>query len=245
MLLISDLHLEPQRPDITATLLHLLRNRARDADRLYILGDLFEVWIGDDEPNPLADAVATALADLAASGTAVFLMHGNRDFLMGTEFAARCRASLVQEPLVLEYQGRRYGLLHGDVLCTRDTAYLEFRRQVRDPQWQQVFLARPLEERRAFARQARQQSQDSMRDKPLAIMDVSPDAVAPLMQELQVSTLIHGHTHRPAIHPLRLTPAIGGHGDGRRVVLGDWDKQGWLVAIEGQDLRLEAFPLVG
>ena len=243
MLLISDLHLEPEREDITVALLHLLRHRAAGEDRLYILGDLLEVWIGDDDPSPLADTVAHALARLAASGTEIFLMHGNRDFLMGEAFARRCRATLLAEPCVLAYHDRHYALMHGDVLCTRDEAYQVFRKQVRDPQWQQAFLARPLEDRAAFARQAREQSRSAMAAKTLDIMDVTPEAVPALMMELNADTLIHGHTHRPAIHTVTLPRSVRGQQQGRRVVLGDWDRQGWLVCIQGQDLRLESFPL--
>lgn len=244
MILISDLHLEPGRPDITATLLHLLATTARGEDRLYILGDLFEVWLGDDDDSTLADRIAVALAELSATGTRIFLLHGNRDFLLGPHYAARCGATMLEEPQVLDYHGHRYALLHGDILCTRDIGYQALRAQVRDPAWQQAFLARPLDERRAFARDVRARSQADTASKASEIMDVTPEAVAPLMAKLGVDTMIHGHTHRPAIHEVAGPRALPSGHPLRRVVLGDWDRQSWLVRITPAGLTLEHFPLL-
>ncbi len=244
MLLISDLHLEPDREDISRSLFDLLRNRATAHEELYILGDLFEVWIGDDDVNPLAEQVAGELRKLSTTGTKVFLMHGNRDFLLGQDFARRCGATLLDEPHLLKIGEQRFALLHGDVLCTGDTDYMEFRALVRTPDWQTTFLAKSLPERRLIAQQARTQSALTTSNKAMAIMDVSTVEVDNLMQDLQVTTLIHGHTHRPAVHTMALQPIIRGHSSGQRVVLGDWNSQGWCVELSASGVNLQHFPLL-
>jgi len=244
VLLISDLHLEARRPDITDALLNFLRHKAPAASQLYILGDLFEAWIGDDAPDPMADRVATALRELADSGTNIHLMHGNRDFLLGDDFAERCGARLIEEPWLLEIAGKRLALLHGDILCTRDTAYQEFRRLVRDPAWQQEFLDKPLSERQEFARQARQQSRQATTTSAAEIMDVTGSAVASLFEDLDADVVIHGHTHRPAIHDLPGDDGKAVRRRRRRVVLGDWDKSGWYGEIsDSGNVTLTEFPL--
>jgi UDP-2,3-diacylglucosamine hydrolase len=235
VLLISDLHLDPARPGLTRAFLDFLSNTAAGASALYILGDFFNVWIGDDDDAPLCAEVSRALKQLSASGTAVYLMHGNRDFLMGDAWAQACGARLILEPHILEQNGAQFVLAHGDALCTRDTDYMAFRAMVRDPQWQRAFLARPLAERRAFAEQARARSKTMSSNKPDDIMDVTQAEVETLLAASKVATLIHGHTHRPAVHKLQ---------DGRtRIVLGDWDKVGWTVRISGGKASLEQFPL--
>jgi UDP-2,3-diacylglucosamine hydrolase len=224
ILLISDLHLSPERPDLTRAFFAFLETRASQAGALYILGDFFNVWIGDDDDAPLCTDVARALKQLSDSGTSVYLMHGNRDFLMGDAWAKACGAILIHEPYLLEQGGARFLLAHGDALCTRDTDYMAFRSMVRAPAWQQGFLARPLPERRAFADQARARSKTMSSNKPDDIMDVTPSEVERMLAGTDVTTLIHGHTHRPAVHELP---------DGRtRIVLGDWDTEGWYVSIE-------------
>lgn len=235
ILLISDLHLDPARPDLTRAFVDFLENRASQADALYILGDFFNVWIGDDDDAPLCAEISLALQKLSANGTVVYLMHGNRDFLMGEEWAAACAAALIHEPYVLHQGGVQFLLLHGDSLCTRDTDYMAFRRMVRDPQWQRDFLARPLAERRHFAEQARARSKTMSSNKPDDIMDVTPAEVERVLAEAAIPTLIHGHTHRPAVHMLD-----SGH---LRIVLGDWDKQGWCVNIANGKPTLEQFQL--
>jgi UDP-2,3-diacylglucosamine hydrolase len=236
LLLISDLHLEAGRPDISDALVGFLRHKAVSAPRLYILGDLFEVWLGDDTSDPLAERVAAEFRRLTSQGVELFIMHGNRDFLLGADYASRCGASLLTEPAVLTVGNRRIALLHGDVLCTRDTEYLQFRKLVRDPAWQQQFLAQPLAQRQAFARQARQQSQQTTSSTAAEIMDVTPAAVTDLFQALKVDVIIHGHTHRPAVHDCGP--------QSQRVVLGDWDKVGWYGEIGPQgDVSLHQFPL--
>ena len=244
MLLISDLHLDPSRPDIAEALDWFLREKAPASTRLYILGDLFEVWLGDDAPEPLADQVAAQLSRVAEQGVAIYLMHGNRDFLMGEDFARRCGAELVTEPLILTVAGKRIGLLHGDVLCTRDTEYLKFRDLVRNPLWQATFLAQPLEQRQEFARQARAQSKQTTANTAAEIMDVTPEAVTDLFRQLDIDTMIHGHTHRPAVHEVRSNDPGSDRITGQRVVLGDWDRQGWFGQIDNTGtVTLHNFPI--
>lgn len=243
VLLISDLHLDPERPGLTRAFFDFLERAARGAldnnasraAALYILGDFFNVWIGDDDDAPLCADVARALKRLADAGTAVYLMHGNRDFLMGESWAAACGATLIHEPYVLHNGNAQFLLMHGDALCTRDTEYMAFRAMVRDPAWQQAFLTRPLAERRAFAEQARARSKTMSSNKPDDIMDVTPSEVERVLDESGVATLIHGHTHRPAVHELR--------GARRRIVLGDWDARGWYVRIENAKASLESFDI--
>lgn len=217
-LFISDLHLSESDPVTLDRFLAFLEGPAREAGRLYILGDLFEAWIGDDDLNsPLPSAVAGALRRQADDGLDIVVMHGNRDFLLGEDF---CRASgcrLLAEPARVDLHGTPTLLMHGDSLCTDDTAYQAFRNQVRNPAWQQAVLARPLEERRAMAAQMRDQSSVAKDGKTMVLMDVNPEAVADAFRGHHCGRLIHGHTHRPALHRLDL--------DGNtceRWVLADW-----------------------
>ncbi|PRY70927.1 UDP-2,3-diacylglucosamine diphosphatase [Halomonas ventosae] len=249
-LLISDLHLHPGAPQVTEGFLHWLDERARGCDVLYILGDFFEAWIGDDlldlgEQDPtgnaaLAARIAAALRRLADGGTAIYLMHGNRDFLLGERFANEAGASLLQDPSVVTLGGKRVLLMHGDSLCTRDEAYQAFRAQARHPLWQEQVLAMPIQERIALARQLREQSGEANSNKAEDIMDVTPDEVGKAMTEHGVTTLIHGHTHRPAVHDLEVDGRPG-----KRYVLGDWQPgKGWEIVVEaGGEPRLQAFPL--
>ncbi len=239
VILISDLHLQESRSDITRAFVDFTVRLPASCRDFFVLGDLFELWLGDDDQSPLADTVASALGRLGGRGVNVYLMHGNRDFLMGADFAARCGASLINEPYTLRLGDVQWLLLHGDVLCTDDTAYLEFRAMVRNPVWQREFLSRPLAERRGWAERARQASREANAGKAAAIMDVNQDAVLDLIRNSGSRRILHGHTHRPAVHQLSETgplpePAI-------RVVLGDWDSQGWYAAISGEEFRLENF----
>ncbi|WP_078083738.1 UDP-2,3-diacylglucosamine diphosphatase [Microbulbifer mangrovi] len=241
--LISDLHLDESRPDITRALFDFLKGPAAGAEALYILGDFFEVWIGDDDDAPLAAEVAQHLREYAAAGTKVFLMHGNRDFLMGEDFAHRCGATLLPDPSLVELAGQRVLLMHGDSLCTLDQEYMTFREQARNPQWQQALLAKPLQERRQIAAQIRAVSKSMNSRKAEDIMDVTPAEVVRVMQEHQVRILIHGHTHRPDRHALQIDgePA-------ERIVLGDWGELGWCIraddtpASDNQALSLIHWP---
>ena len=235
-LFISDLHLQGERPDITTQFLSFLRAEANDAEALYILGDLFEAWIGDDNPDAEYARVKTALADLAV-GTPVYFMHGNRDFLVGNQFAEQTRCTLLPDPSEVALYGRRVLLMHGDTLCTDDIEYQAFRKQVRDPDWQQQFLAMDLDQRAEFARRARDASREHGASKPMEIMDVNADAVTGVMREHEIDLLIHGHTHRPNVHTLDL--------DGRpatRIVLGDWYTQGSVLRFNADGFELSTLP---
>ncbi|MBD3656385.1 UDP-2,3-diacylglucosamine diphosphatase [Marinobacter sp.] len=225
-LFISDLHLEESRPDITRALLTFLKERATGVDALYILGDFFEAWIGDDERTPLQEDVASALKALSDSGTAVYLMHGNRDFLIGEDFCSRAGATLLDDPTVVDLYGTPTLLMHGDSLCTADVEYQKFRANMRNPQWQQMILQRPLADRQQMARQLREISMAKNQGKAESIMDVTPEEVVKALEAHGVQRLIHGHTHRPAIHELEANgePA-------RRIVLGDWDTHVWWLEV--------------
>jgi len=232
-LFISDLHLDEDRPQITDLFLNFLRGEARSAPALYILGDLFESWIGDDDDAPLGLRVQDALAELAAHGVAVYFMAGNRDFLVGPHFAARSGLTLLTDPTQVELGGVPTLLMHGDTLCTDDTEYQKFRRLVRDPAWQQNFLAQPLPARRAFAAQARAQSREHTGTTRAEIMDVTDGAVRAALREHGAARLIHGHTHRPARHRIELGDRVV-----ERIVLGDWYEQGSVLRVDGERIEL-------
>lgn len=224
VLFVSDLHLDASRPAITRLFLDLLAGEAREAEALYILGDLFEAWVGDDDPGEPGASVCAGLRALADSGVPVYLMRGNRDFLYGQGMAERCGAQLLPDPCVIPLAGRPALLMHGDLLCSDDTAYQAFRRQVRDPAWQATFLAQPLAARQAFAAQARAASRQHQSGMSEAITDVNAATVAATMAAHGVDLLIHGHTHRPAVHALRVADRAA-----TRIVLGDWYEQGSIL----------------
>ncbi len=238
-LFISDLHLEESRPDITGAFLRFLDQKAAGAEALYILGDFFEAWIGDDERTPLQEQVAAALRNLSDSGTRILLMHGNRDFLIGDDFCKCAGATLLGDPVVADLYGTPTLLVHGDSLCTADVEYQKFRASMRNVQWQKTFLARPLADRQLVARQLRDISMARNKGKESFIMDVTPKEVVEVMEAHNVQSLIHGHTHRPAEHELEANgqPA-------KRIVLGDWaENVWWLEAGSGQPLELKKEPL--
>ena len=245
-LFVSDLHLDPERPVITELFGRFLDGEARDADALYILGDLFEAWVGDDDPSEAGTFVAARLKALADAGVPVCFIRGNRDFLLGDAYAKRAGMTILPDPAVILLQGEPTLILHGDLLCSDDTAYQQFRTQTRDPRWQAQFLAQPLAARLAFAAQARaasHQRQQAMKTDDRAqfetITDVAADAVHETLARYGVDTLIHGHTHRPAIHALDI--------DGRpcrRIVLGDWYTQGSVLRVQPDGAtELSALPL--
>ncbi|KQN54383.1 MULTISPECIES: UDP-2,3-diacylglucosamine diphosphatase [unclassified Erwinia] len=233
-LFIADIHLCTEEPAITAGFLHFLRREAQHADALYILGDLFEAWIGDDDPNPLHAEVARALRQLTIP---CYFIHGNRDFLLGKRFAAASGMRLLPEEQVLELYGKRVLIMHGDTLCTDDEGYQRFRRKVHNPWVQRLFLALPLFVRQRIARKMRAGSKAANSGKDMAIMDVNPQAVAEAMHRRNVPYLIHGHTHRPAVHQLE----IDGH-PAERLVLGAWHEQGSMIKVSADDIALIAFP---
>jgi len=231
---ISDLHLDPARPAAIEDFIGFCEHEARDATALYILGDLFEAWIGDDDDDPGLKPILEALAALPRAGIRCAFMHGNRDFLVADAFSARTGIELLGDFATIELYGETVLLTHGDLLCTDDVRYLELRRQLRDPAWQQDFLGKPLAERRRIAAELRQLSQTEMAAKTEAIMDVNEDTVRDTMRRFDVATLVHGHTHRPALHRFELEgrPA-------RRIVLNDWyGPGGYLFWDEtGPELR--------
>lgn len=227
-LFISDLHLAPERPQITDQFLHFVSNTAPGAAALYILGDLFEYWVGDDDlEDPLNGTVSRALSALAAAGTPVFLMRGNRDVLIGREFAMRCRATLLEDPVLVNLHGTPTLLTHGDALCTDDVDYQRFRSYARDHENQAKFLAQPLAARREQMLGLRAQSEASKQQKSEAIMDVAPAAVAELLHKHGYPRLIHGHTHRPARH----LHSVDGH-TCERWVLSDWYETGGYLRCD-------------
>ena len=244
-LFISDLHLDPERPDVTRLFGDFLAREAHGADALYILGDLFEAWVGDDDPSEVGSFVAERLRAVADAGVPVYFQHGNRDFLLGRDYAHRAGMRLLPEHAVVSLYGRPALLMHGDALCTGDTAYQAFRAQTRSPQWQAQFLAQPLAARLAFAAQARAasaQRQQAMkhddRTQFETITDADPKAVIDTLALYGVETLIHGHTHRPAVHEVD----VHGHAC-RRIVLGDWYTQGSVLRVDGENMRLDTLSL--
>lgn len=237
-LFISDLHLSPDLPRVTQGFLRYLE-QAHGATALYVLGDLFEAWVGDDHRDEYNNTVINAFRALSNSGTRLFFVHGNRDFLLGQGFAEATGGTLLPDSQVIEAEGLRLLVMHGDQLCTRDEKYMAFRAQSRDPAWQQMMLEKPLDQRLMIASMWRMQSKTMNSNKPENIMDVTPEDVVRVMQEAGVATLLHGHTHRPDAHALTLAgqPA-------RRIVLGDWrEEAGEAVTgiIDAEGLRLETW----
>jgi UDP-2,3-diacylglucosamine hydrolase len=221
---ISDLHIDETRPAITEQFLSFLAAEARDAEALYILGDLFESWVGDDAADAAQSAAITGLHSLTSQGVPCFVMHGNRDFLLAAQFCRMSGAELLPDPLIVTLYGEPVLVTHGDALCTDDRAYQRLRATVRDADWQRQFLALSIASRRALAGAARVGSRAHTAAVEYAITDVNADSVAMALRGAGTATLLHGHTHRPAIHPLQV--------DGRpctRIVLGDWYDQGSLL----------------
>ncbi|MFK7886705.1 MAG: UDP-2,3-diacylglucosamine diphosphatase [Gammaproteobacteria bacterium] len=235
---ISDIHLDSERPDIASAFAHFVDTTARAADALYILGDWFESWIGDDDPDPAKHAAIAAVKQLSERGTQCYFCHGNRDFLAGAKLANDAGVTLLDEEHVVELGGERVLLMHGDSLCTDDVQYMAFRQQARDPAWQSQVLALPIPARQALAAQAREQSATDMAQKTEDIMDVNAQAVLDTLQRHDVRRLIHGHTHRPATH------RIDDNGVERtRHVLGDWYEQGRVLVHDTNGFREVEIPL--
>ncbi|NCS65721.1 MAG: UDP-2,3-diacylglucosamine diphosphatase [Hydrogenophilales bacterium CG03_land_8_20_14_0_80_62_28] len=237
-LFISDLHLAPDDPASLKRFLAFLAGPAGQASQLYILGDLFETWVGDDDlPSPLPGAVCQALRRQADAGLAIFIMHGNRDFLLGEGFCQASSARLLPEPALIDLHGAPTLLMHGDSLCSDDLAYQQFRRQVRDPVWQQAVLARPLAERRLMASQMLDQSSIAKGSKTMVTMDVNQETVAETFRKYACPRLIHGHTHRPARHG----HLVDGH-ERERWILPDWYEAGGYLRCDGDGCRLLDWP---
>jgi len=219
-LFISDLHLTLERPEVTRKLIFLLQNRAQSAKALYILGDLFDTWIGDDDFSPPIKSVKKALKQLTEQGTPVFYIHGNRDFLIGQRFSKESGVTLLDEYSVIDLYDTPTLLTHGDLLCTDDLPYQAFRRQSHSSAWQQNVLSKPLLLRLLYARWYRLRSYFHKRKKSQDIMDVNQETVKQVMQQYQVTQLIHGHTHRPAVHELEIDQKKV-----QRFVLAEWKKE--------------------
>lgn len=232
-LFISDLHLSQDRPEITQVLLRFLQGPARQAEALYILGDLFEVWLGDDMVLPDYQAAIAELNKLSQT-VPLYVMHGNRDFLMREEFEAMTGCQLLEEEVVIDLYGTPTLLMHGDTLCTDDLAYQQFRTMVRNPQWQTELLSKTPAERLELAQKLREISKTETQGKEAGIMDVNQSAVENAMQKHHVQQLIHGHTHRPAVHEFELAGQAA-----KRFVLADWYQAGSVLVCESGNCRQE------
>ena len=234
---ISDLHLAPEETRITAGFLDFMLE-PQAGDSLYILGDFFNYWIGDDVKHPYIEQIQQVLNATQARGVTSYFMHGNLDFLVGEDFCKAAGMTLLGDPTVIQLGSESVVLMHGDSLCTRDQAYMEFRKMARDPQWQKQFLGQPIEDRIAYAQKARSESQSSNSMKDESIMDVTPAEVDLELTKHHCKRMIHGHTHRPAIHQWQHD------GENReRIVLGDWYTKGWYLKFDQNQYDLVEFDL--
>ena len=231
---VSDIHLSEKRPDLTNAFKVFLNESKEACTHLFILGDLFEIWIGDDDDNLFHKDIKTTLSEFVLDGPEVFFMHGNRDFLIGKTFANEVGISIISDPYSLDINGLKTILSHGDFLCTDDSDYIEFRNNVRSEEWQKDFLAKSIDERNEIANLLRSESKNATSEKSLEITDANLETVNNFIQENNPDIFIHGHTHRPKIHQHNLT---------KRVVLGDWDKCGWYLSIEENSLNLKEFKI--
>ena len=228
--LISDLHLSEEQPNLFRLLEHYINNIAVRSEQLFVLGDLFELWVGDDHLTPFNQSVIELFAGYSGE---LFFAHGNRDFLLGNHFAKACGGILIDEPYHFEWENKKVSLMHGDSLCTDDVAYQQLRNMVRNPQWQKEFLSQPVEARLAFADSVREQSKNSQKQKTAEIMDVNQSSVSRFVEENQCDWLIHGHTHRPASHQIK-------YNDGKiceRLVLSDWRDKGHYLELRDNQLN--------
>jgi UDP-2,3-diacylglucosamine hydrolase len=236
-LVVSDVHLDPGAPDATEQFLAFLGKEAAGAEALYILGDLFEAWVGDDDAQPDSERVCAALRRVSAGGVACFVMHGNRDFLLGPGFCDRSGCRLLPDPVIADFGGEAVLLTHGDALCTDDHAYQELRSIVRAREWQRRFLALPRARREALAHEARAGSRRHTARTVPYIMDVNSDAVSAAFRATGVRRMIHGHTHRPAVHDLEVDGQSA-----QRIVLGAWYEQGSYLFCAGGRFELRTLP---
>jgi UDP-2,3-diacylglucosamine hydrolase len=236
-LFISDLHLEADRPEIGKQFLAFLDDEAREAEALYILGDFFEAWVGDDDPDEYYASIKKALRALVDRGVPVYFMHGNRDFMIGEKFAAETGVTILPDPCTAEFYGKQVLLSHGDALCIDDVEYQQVRAMTRNPEWQAAILAKPLEERIAIAAHARAQSLARNVASDDEIMDVNAGEVLRIISEHGADILLHGHTHRPGIHEVTIGDRIA-----KRIVLGDWYEQGSVLRWDEDGPVLSAIP---
>jgi len=236
-LFISDLHLDSDLPELTELFVKFMREQAPTADAVYILGDLFEAWVGDDDNRPGTQQLIDELRRLSDSDIPLYVMSGNRDFLFAEGFVQRTGCKLIPDPTVIDLYGTKTLLMHGDSLCTDDTKHQESRAVLRSSDWKSRFLSQSLDERIQQAKEYRSMSRKHLKDAPNAIMDVNEDAVLNVMQQHDVLQLIHGHTHRPAIHNVQ----INGHA-AKRIVLGDWNSHGSVLSCNETGCELKPFP---
>jgi UDP-2,3-diacylglucosamine hydrolase len=228
---ISDLHLDHKREDIKKAFFKFLESEAYEFKNLYILGDLFEVWIGDDFEDDFSNQVISKLKQFSQSNKNIYIMHGNRDFLLGEKFAEKCGAKLIPDPLILDDKGKKIMLSHGDIFCTDDMEYQDFKEKVRNEKWKIEFLSKNLRDREQIAKNLRQESAVKNAKKQDYLMDVNKSEVEKIAQENKIEILIHGHVHRPKIHNEVF---------GQRIVLGDWDKKYWFISLIGEQVRLHS-----
>ncbi len=232
-LFVSDLHLDRERPQAIERFATFLRQDASRAQAVYLLGDVFDYWIGDDDPAPDLNPALDGLRALTRGGVPTYVLHGNRDFLLGEGFSARTGCHLLPERHIIDLYGHPTLVMHGDTLCTDDLEYQQLRRVLREPAWQAQFLSLSLQERRRQAVALREKSREAVQLKPEDIMDVNAEAVAWAFREHAVESLIHGHTHRPGIHEVTV--------DGRslqRMVLGDWYEHGTVLRCDADGCHL-------
>jgi len=228
---ISDLHLDHKRKDIKKAFFKFLESEASGFENLYILGDLFEVWIGDDFEDEFTSEVISELKKFSLKDKNIFIMHGNRDFLLGEKFAKKCGAKLISDPLILNKEEKKIMLSHGDIFCTDDLEYQSFKEKVRNKKWKKEFLSKDLKDREEIAKKLRKESAMKNSKKEDYLMDVNKSEVEKIAQEYEVDILIHGHVHRPKIH---------NEAFGQRIVLGDWDKKYWFISLIGEKISLHS-----
>ena len=231
---ISDIHLSDKHPELTQAFYIFLKESKEACTHLFILGDLFEAWIGDDDSTPLIQEIKSALREFTTNGPETFFIHGNRDFLIGQTFAEETGITLLPDPYSLVINEQKIVISHGDFLCTDDVDYITFRNQVRTQEWQSDFLQKPLSEREAIAASMRDASQEATAEKSNTITDVNLDAVNSFIDEHKPDFFIHGHTHRPDIHNLE---------SAKRIVLGDWGDSGWYCWLDEDSYQLEQFSI--
>jgi UDP-2,3-diacylglucosamine hydrolase len=231
---ISDLHLSNKHPELTQAFFKFLEESKEACTHFFILGDLFETWIGDDDDLSIHIEIKQALKAFTTNGPETFFMHGNRDFLVGEAFAKETGITILPDPYTLQINNQKVILSHGDFLCTDDKDYIDFRNQVRNQDWQNNFLEKPLNERKQIAATLRADSKEATSKKSNEITDVNNQSVEDFINEHQPDLFIHGHTHRPNIHDV---------GSSKRIVLGDWGEYGWLLTIDGQEFNLEKFSI--
>ena len=231
---ISDLHLSESTPSVTEGFFKFLKTAAQELSHLYILGDLFEAWVGDDDDSELATSVMQKINHATRHGLEIFFIHGNRDFLCGQKFAEQSNLTLLPDPFFLNFFDQKIALSHGDSFCIEDLEYMKFKKEVRSEEWQQEFLQKSLDDRLNIASNMRDASQKNNTNKDIAIMDVTPTAIQDFFAEHHIDLLIHGHTHRPDTHQIN---------SGTRIVLGDWHKTGWCLMLDEQQQELKEFTL--